>query len=449
MKKQLVLSKNDYEIKIALLEDARLCELYIENIFQKEIVGNIYKGEVKEILSTGEIIFVDIGLNKNAFLSFEKRKNENKLNVGDKIIVQVETAERDNKGAKLTLDYSLNGENIVLLPNSNNISVSKKIKNEEERARLKALFSDIENGIIIRTASEYKSEAILKTEYENLLEMNELIKKNFKNIKKGLLFDNNELLMKICREIFDETVEEFFIEDEETYLKIKENLIKLGKENLCKNLKRYFKDEKIFEYFKIDSQINQALEKKVWLASGGYLVIEKTEALTSIDVNTGQNTKKSIEKNILNTNLEATKEIVRQLRLRNIAGIIIIDFINMRKQEDRKAVFQELKNNLQDDRVETNLYDFNSLGLIQLTRKRQGRDLAEYFYETCSLCKGFGQNFSFHREILEILERLESELKDEKVHIVASKEIIDELRKIKPDISYEIVSQKTEIFIKK
>ena len=252
--KQLILSKNDYEIKIALLEDEKLVELYIENIYQKEIVENIYKGEVVNILNDGEIIFLDISFEKNAFLAFEKKKFEKKFNVGDKIIVQVEAPERDNKGAKVTLDYSINGDNLVLLPNSKNISISKKIKNENERDRLKNIFSENqENGIIIRTASEKKSEAILKFEYERLIGINKEIKKNFENKKLGLLYDENNLLKNIVRNIFDESIDEFIVEEdnEKNFLKIKEYLIEFNKEDLVKKIKKYFKDEKIFDYYKI------------------------------------------------------------------------------------------------------------------------------------------------------------------------------------------------------
>ena len=442
--KQLILSKNDYEIKIALLEDEKLVELYIENIYQKEIVGNIYKGEVVNILNDGEIIFLDIGFEKNAFLAFEKKKFGKKFNVGDKIIVQVEAPERDNKGAKVTLDYSINRDNLVLLPNSKNISISKKIKDENERDRLKNIFlENQENGIIIRTASEKKSEAILKYEYERLIEINKEIKKNFENKKLGLLYDENNLFKNVVKNIFDKSISEFIVEadDRENFLKIREYLLEFNKEELSKKLKKYFKDEKIFDYYKINSEIKRARDKKVWLKSGGYLIIEKTEALVSIDVNTGQNTDKTIAKNIFNTNLEATKEIVRQLRLRNLSGIIIIDFINMKKAEDRKIIFQELKKELEKDRVETNLFDFTPLGLIQITRKRQGKELEKYFYEEpCEVCEGSGKKISFEREVLNILEELD-DLKNEKLLVQANKKIVDGLKKIKPDIEYKIISE--------
>ena len=430
--KQLILSKNDYEIKIALLEDEKLVELYIENIYQKEIVGNIYKGEVVNILNDGEIIFLDIGFEKNAFLGFEKKKFEKKFNVGDKIIVQVEAPERDNKGVKVTLDYSINGDNLVLLPNSKNISRLKNIFLENQ-----------ENGIIIRTASEKKSEAILKYEYERLIEINKEIKKNFENKKLGLLYDENNLLKNVVKNIFDESISEFIVEvdDRENFLKIREYLLEFNKEELSKKLKKYFKDEKIFDYYKINSEIKRARDKKVWLKSGGYLIIEKTEALVSIDVNTGQNTDKTIAKNIFNTNLEATKEIVRQLRLRNLSGIIIIDFMNMKKAEDRKIIFQELKKELEKDRVETNLFDFTPLGLIQITRKRQGKELEKYFYEEpCEVCEGSGKRISFEREVLNILEELD-DLKNEKLLVQANKKIVEGLKKIKSDIEYKIISE--------
>ena len=256
MKKYLILSKSKYEMKLALLEDNKLDEMYIERNNQKEITGNIYKGKVVDILNNGELVFVDIGLKKNALLSFENKKIIPKLNIDDKLIVQIETEPRDEKGAKLTLDYSINGENLVLLPKSKNLSISKKIKDIEEVNRLKNIFFNIDNGLILRTNSKGKSE---------------------------------ERLIKVLLE-------------------------EIGKKDLIKRLRKYFKDEEIFEYYNINSQIERALDRKVYLDSGAYIIIEKTEALISIDVNTGQNTgNKTSQELIFQTNLEATKEIARQI----------------------------------------------------------------------------------------------------------------------------------------
>lgn len=289
MKKYLILSKSVYETKLALLEDNKLDEMYIERNNKKEITGNIYKGKVVDILNNGEIIFVDIGLEKNAFLSFENKKDISKYNIDDKLIVQAETEPRDEKGAKLTLDYSINGENLVLLPKSKNLSISKKIKDIEEVNRLKNIFLSTDNGLILRTNSEGKSEENLLEEYRRLENIDNQINKDFEKINVGLLYDVNSILKKVVA-LFDDSIEKFIIDDEHIFKEIKYLLEEIGKKDLIKKLRKYFKDEDIFEYYNINSQIERALDRKVYLDSGAYIIIEKTEALISIDVNTGQNT---------------------------------------------------------------------------------------------------------------------------------------------------------------
>ena len=432
MKKYLILSKSVYETKLALLEDNKLDEMYIERNNKKEITGNIYKGKVVDILNNGEIIFVDIGLEKNAFLSFENKKDISKYNIDDKLIVQAETEPRDEKGAKLTLDYSINGENLVLLPKSKNLSISKKIKDIEEVNRLKNIFLSTDNGLILRTNSEGKSEENLLEEYRRLENIDNQINKDFEKINVGLLYDVNSILKKVVA-LFDDSIEKFIIDDEHIFKEIKYLLEEIGKKDLIKKLRKYFKDEDIFEYYSINSQIERALDRKVYLDSGAYIIIEKTEALISIDVNTGQNTgNKTSQEIIFQTNLEATKEIARQIKLRNLAGIIIIDFIDMKKFYDRKRVLEEFKKYLSEDRVEINSVEYTNLGLIQFTRKRQGKELALYYREKCQYCEGIGYFLSKDRIILNLLEDLNNQIKSQdikKIVIRTKKDIIKELNK--------------------
>ena len=432
MKKYLILSKSVYETKLALLEDNKLDEMYIERNNKKEITGNIYKGKVVDILNNGEIIFVDIGLEKNAFLSFENKKDISKYNIDDKLIVQAETEPRDEKGAKLTLDYSINGENLVLLPKSKNLSISKKIKDIEEINRLKNIFLNVNNGLILRTNSKGKSEENLLKEYENLKNIENQINKEFKKINVGLLYDNNSILKKVVA-LFDDSIEEFIIDNEYIFEEIKSLLIEIGKIDLIKKLRKYFKDENIFEYYSINSQIERALDRKVYLDSGAYIIIEKTEALISIDVNTGQNTgNKTSQEIIFQTNLEATKEIARQIKLRNLAGIIIIDFIDMKKFSNKKRILEKFKKYLSKDKVEINSVEYTNLGLIQFTRKRQGKELALYYREKCQYCEGIGYFLSKDRIILNLLEDLNNQIKSQdikKIVIRTKKDIIKELNK--------------------
>ena len=432
MKKYLILSKSVYETKLALLEDNKLDEMYIERNNKKEITGNIYKGKVVDILNNGEIIFVDIGLEKNAFLSFENKKDISKYNIDDKLIVQAETEPRDEKGAKLTLDYSINGENLVLLPKSKNLSISKKIKDIEEVNRLKNIFLSTDNGLILRTNSEGKSEENLLEEYRRLENIDNQINKDFEKINVGLLYDVNSILKKVVA-LFDDSIEEFIIDDEHVFKEIKYLLEEIGKKDLIKKLRKYFKDEDIFEYYSINSQIERALDRKVYLDSGAYIIIEKTEALISIDVNTGQNIgNKTSQELIFQTNLEATKEIARQIKLRNLAGIIIIDFIDMKKFSDRKRILEKFKKYLSKDKVEINSVEYTNLGLIQFTRKRQGKELALYYREKCQYCEGIGYFLSKDRIILNLLEDLNNQIKSQdikKIVIRTKKDIIKELNK--------------------
>ena len=432
MKKYLILSKSSYEIKLALLEDNKLDEIYIERDNQKEITGNIYKGKVVDILNNGELVFVDIGLEKNALLSFENKKNIPKLNIDDKLFVQAETEPRDEKGAKLNLDYSINGENLVLLPKSKNLSISKKIKDIEEVNRLKNIFLSTDNGLILRTNSEGKSEENLLEEYRRLENIDNQINKDFEKISVGLLYDVNSILKKVVA-LFDDSIEKFIIDDEHIFKEIKYLLEEIGKKDLIKKLRKYFKDEDIFEYYNINSQIERALDRKVYLDSGAYIIIEKTEALISIDVNTGQNTgNKTSQELIFQTNLEATKEIARQIKLRNLAGIIIIDFIDMKKFSNKKRILEKFKKYLSKDKVEINSVEYTNLGLTQFTRKRQGKELALYYREKCQYCEGIGYFLSKDRIILNLLEDLNNQIKSQdikKIVIRTKKDIIKELNK--------------------
>lgn len=442
MNKCLILSKNTYEAKLALLEDDKLEEIYIERDKEKEISGNIYKGKIVDILNKGEIIFVDIGLEKNAFLSFENKKNIPKFNISDSLIVQVETEARDGKGARLTLDYSINGENLVLLPNSKNLSISKKIEDLEIVKKLKDTFLNIDKGLILRTKSVEKSPETLLKEYKKLETIDNQIKKDFKEKNTTLLYDNNSILKKALT-LLDEDIDEFIIDNEDSFNKIKNTLEENKKNYLLKKLKKYFKDEDIFSYYKIDTQIERALDRKVYLESGASIVIEKTEALVSIDVNTGQNIGNQSSQNLIfNTNLEACKEIARQIKLRNLAGIIIIDFIDLKKNSDRKKILEELKRYLKKDRMEINSLDFSHLGLVQFTRKRQGKELSFYYREKCHYCEGTSYLLSKDRIILNLLADLNSQIKYndlDKIVVKTKKDIIKELKKLISNPKIEFV----------
>ena len=445
---RLIFNKNKYEIKIAYTVNEKLEEIYISNIFQKEIIGNIYKGKVVDILNEGKIVFLDIGLEKNAFLSFEKKNDgylKDKISIGDNLIVQVLISERDNKGAKVSLDYSINSKNMVLLPYSNGISISKKIKDEGKEEKLKKFFeiySELEEkGIIFRTSSENVDLDVLEKEYKKILETNIDITKKFNQKKIGLLFDNNIIIDKVLNKKNIDEVDEIITNDEETYSYIKGYLEKNNKFEILRKMKKYFLDENIFQKYNIKKQIDTALSKKVWLQSGGYLIIEKTEALVSIDVNTGRSVSDDLEKTVFQTNLEASEEIARQVKLRNLSGIIIIDFINMRKLKYKKIVLENLKENLKKDSAETYVFDYTELDLVQMTRKNEGKYLFEYYLDKKLSFNESEFDFLEERVILNLIEELDYLKEDKDIKNIKIK-ISKNLEKILEEVF------KKEFFIK-
>lgn len=445
---RLIFNKNKYEIKIAYTVNEKLEEIYISNIFQKEIIGNIYKGKVVDILNEGKIVFLDIGLEKNAFLSFENKNDrylKDKISIGDSLIVQVLISERDSKGAKVSLDYSINSKNMVLLPYSNGISISKKIKDEAKKEKLKKFFEIYgeleEKGIIFRTSSKNVDLDVLEKEYKKILETNIDITKKFNQKKIGLLFDNNIIIDKVLSKKNIDEVDEIITNDEETYSYIKEYLEKNNKFEILRKMKKYFLDENIFQKYNIKKQIDTALSKKVWLQSGGYLIIEKTEALVSIDVNTGRSVSDDLEKTIFQTNLEASEEIARQVKLRNLSGIIIIDFINMRKLKYKKIVLDNLKENLKKDSAETYVFDYTELDLVQMTRKNEGKYLFEYYLDKKLSFNENEFNFLEERIILNLIEELDYLKEDKDIKNIKIK-ISKNLEKILEEVL------KKEFFIK-
>ncbi|WP_022820179.1 Rne/Rng family ribonuclease [Fusobacterium russii] len=432
--KKLILSSEGYMKKLALIENNKISEILFEKKSENEISGNFYKGRVVDIINGMESIFVDIGLEKNAFLNISKFKNKKKFSKGEDILVQVEANPRDEKGAKLTLDYSISSKNLVLLPNSKQVSLSSKIRDKIERKYLEQIFYDVEDiGLVVRTAAVSSKEEELRKEYEDLILKWRKIEKLFKEAKtKKLLYSQNSIIEKLFRDFFDANTDELIIDNEVIF----EEVIKYIEENELDNLKikvkKYFKEEDIFEHYGINIELENALNRKVWLNSGGYLVIEKTEALVSIDVNTGRNIEnKNLEETIVKTNLEAAIEIVRQLRLRNLSGLIIIDFIDMKKNSNKKLILKTLENELKNDRMKTEIVNYSSLNLMQLTRQRQGQELSYYFRMPCSYCEGTGLMKSEEAIILDILKEIKEISKDDdikKVEIISGKEIIKKIK---------------------
>lgn len=442
--KQIVINIDKFQSRAAIIEDGKVMEILIERAEEGRINGSIYKGKVANVLPGMESAFVNIGLEKNAFLyvndlrEFEEkyldgiynssRPIEDILNVGDEVVVQVLNEPRGTKGARVTTHYTLPGKYLVLMPNNDHIAISKKIKNEEERNRLEEIFKDIkpeDMGVIIRTAAEGKSIFHFEREMEYLVKKWEDIEKKTSNAKIGeVLYKDNGVVTTVLRDIFTTDVEELIVDNKEVYWEIID-YINAFSENTLKTKIKLFKpesSENIFDFYNINKEIENSLKEEVPLECGGYLVIEKTEALVSIDVNTGKNTGSlNLEKTVVNTNIQAAKEIPRQLRLRNLGGIIIIDFIDMRLEEDKKTVLQTLEENLAKDRIKNNIVHFTDLGLIEMTRKRTGKPLYHYFQEKCPHCNGTGKIKSKDAVIHDILKDLKECIEDKDIKVIKLK----------------------------
>lgn len=437
---QIVINIDEFQSRAAIIEDEKVVEVLIEREKERRINANIYKGKVANVLPGMESAFVNIGLEKNAFLyvndlrEFEEkyldgicnseRPIEDILTVGDEVVVQVLSEPRGTKGARVTTHYTIPGKYLVLMPNNNHIAISKKIKEEEERNRLEEIVRDLkpENmGVIIRTAAQGKSIFHFEREMEYLVKKWEDIEKKTSTAKIGeVLYKDNGIVATVLRDIFSNEIDELVIDNEEAYWEVIDYINAFSEKTLKTKIKLYNDDEiGIFERYGIEKEIENALKEEVRLECGGYLVIQKTEALISIDVNTGKNTGSyNLEQTVLNTNLEAAREIPRQLRLRNLGGIIIIDFIDMRLEEDKLKVLEALEQNLSKDRIKNNIVHFTDLGLIEMTRKRTGKPLYNYFQERCPMCEGTGKIKSKDSVIHEMMTEIKECAKDEDINII-------------------------------
>lgn len=437
---QIVINIDEFQSRAAIIEDEKVVEVLIEREEERRINANIYKGKIANVLPGMESAFVNIGLEKNAFLyvndlrEFEEkyldgicnseRPIEDILTVGDEVVVQVLSEPRGTKGARVTTHYTIPGKYLVLMPNNNHIAISKKIKEEEERNRLEEIVRDLkpENmGVIIRTAAQGKSIFHFEREMEYLVKKWEDIEKKTSTAKIGeVLYKDNGIVATVLRDIFSNEIDELVIDNEEAYWEVIDYINAFSEKTLKTKIKLYNDDEiGIFERYGIEKEIENALKEEVRLECGGYLVIQKTEALISIDVNTGKNTGSyNLEQTVLNTNLEAAREIPRQLRLRNLGGIIIIDFIDMRLEEDKLKVLEALEQNLSKDRIKNNIVHFTDLGLIEMTRKRTGKPLYNYFQERCPMCEGTGKIKSKDSVIHEMMTEIKECAKDEDINII-------------------------------
>lgn len=428
MYKELVVNVTEQETRVALLEDGNIVELFVERGDDTNINGNIYKGRVQRVLPGMQAAFVDIGLNQAAFIyvdDVQKKQNigeneapfsengnkefapdntgrqipiEELLHEGQELMVQVVKSPIGTKGARITTYISLPGRYLVLMPNVDHIGISKRIASEEERTRLRDLISgkrEIPYGYIFRTAGEGIAAEQLKREMDLLVNSWENIKKRYRSFSSPYrLHRDLTVTFRAIRDLLTHEADRLTIDNKYGFDSVN-NFIRKIMPELKVKVEYYDRPEPIFEAFNLEGDISRALKKKVWLKCGGYIVIEQTEALTSIDVNTGRYVgKHNFEETIFKTNLEAIREISAQVRLRNIGGIIILDLIDMESLENRERVFEVLKEAFKKDKCRTNILPMSEIGLVQMTRKRVRKSLTRMLCEECPVCYGDGYTIS-------------------------------------------------------
>jgi len=377
------------EVRVAILEDDRLAEVFIERLWENQKAGEIYKARVESVLNGIGAAFVNLGDGRNAFLYLNDVKGFS-IKQNQEIIVQVTKTARKNKGARVTTRVSLAGRYMVLIPGGKESGVSRRISSEEERKRLKSMAKKLrgENyGVIIRTAAENISEEALIQDVESLCSLWSEIEYNSKKQSSPcLLYRDPGLLGRVLRDELTGNVSEIVVDNEEEEENVKSYLSILYGDN-TPEVTLYGGITPIFEFYNIEQDIEAALSRKVWLKSGAWLMIEQSEALTVIDVNTGKYVGKTdLRHTIMDTNIEAASEIARQLKLRAIGGIVVIDFIDMELEEDRKLLIEKLESVFQMDKCRARVFSVTQLGLVELTRKRSRADLRSLLMRSCPCC---------------------------------------------------------------
>jgi len=464
----LVINATSEETRVALLENGKTAELFIERAKDRGLVGNIYKGRVVRVLPGMQAAFVDVGLDRAAFLyvgdvmqdpskvpdmeedpeddaSREDDEDgggdtgasiEDLLEEGQELLVQVIKDPIGTKGCRVSTHISLAGRHLVFMPYIDHIGISRRIQSKKERDRLMQIlerFADSKagGGFIARTASENVSVRKLRNDMVLLNNLYKYIKQKTAKVKApALVYEELDLSLRAARDIFTADVDELVVDDARAYERIM-TFIDRYMPRLKSVVSLYQGPEPIFDHFGVEMDINRSLGRKVWLKSGGYIVIDQAEALTAIDVNTGRFVgQHNLEDTILKTNLEAVREIVEQLRLRNLGGIVIIDFIDMEKEANRKKVTNAMREECKKDRAKTHVTEISELGLVQMTRKRVRESIGHVLCEPCFYCDGKGylkSKTTICYEIFRELKREASHIEGDTIVVNAHPEICDML----------------------
>ena len=422
MHKEIFINESMGETRIAIQEDGQLVEVYVEKQDNHRMVGNVYKGKVENVLPGMQAAFVDVGYDLNAFLPFSEigsdeyliEENEGKsnrsnrnikydnievdLNKDQEIYVQVIKEPFAGKGHRVTTEVALPGRLLVLVPNASYIGISKKIWDKFERRRLKKIAQKLRTGnicIIIRTVAEGKSEEHIENDYKQLIDnWNKIEHKANSENAPAIVYEDLETASSVVRDLLTPDVEKIIIDSKRLYKKTQKYLEDISP-SLLDRLELYKLKAPLFESFGIESEIEKLMRPKAWLKSGAYLIIEKTEAMVVVDVNSGRFVGKKLhEDNSLKINLEAAREVARQLRLRDLSGLIVIDFIDMKFEENRKKVYHELRKELRKDRAKVAVAPITEFGLLEMTRQRIRVSLLDSMSEECPTCHGSGKIIS-------------------------------------------------------
>ncbi|MFV0416143.1 MAG: Rne/Rng family ribonuclease [Chthoniobacterales bacterium] len=424
---KLIVNCEKLERRVAVLANDRLEEYTTERDTDRNMVGSIFKGIVRNIEPGIKAMFVDIGFEKNAFLQFwdaipaaldsgveavsrkgnkkpAKKKGKritakdvpNIYPIGSELIVQVKKGPISNKGPRITTDISLPGRYLVLMPFNDQCGISRKVDDPKERQRLRDVLSNLDipegMGVIIRTAGQGQRKRYFIRDLGLLLDQWKIIQDGMNKKKSPLtLFEEPDLVDRTVRDFLTDDIDAIYVDDLKASEHMQELVGQISKRS--RNRIQFYNPEQghIFQYFGVQKQIEEAFLRQVWLPCGGYIVIDETEALIAVDVNTGRNRgNRDMEKTLLQTNLEAADEIARQLRLRNIGGIIIADFIDMKSRRDQQAVYQRMREHMKRDKARTHVLPISQLGLMEMTRQRAQESLASSMYDTCPSCNGRG-----------------------------------------------------------
>ncbi|MBI5462071.1 MAG: ribonuclease G [Gammaproteobacteria bacterium] len=449
MSEEILVNVTPQETRVAVVENGVLQEVLIERARARGLVGNLYKGVVSRVLPGMQAAFVDIGLERAAFLHAsdiatheveglrpEGRRTETitqLLREGQELLVQVIKDPLGSKGARLTTHITIPSRYLVFMPDVGNVGVSQKIEDEAERARLKDIvLSQIAckaQGFIVRTAAEGASSESLIADIDFLCKLWTSIRERAQTAPPGgIVHEDLPLALRVLRDLVGDEIDKVRIDSRETFQKVSQFAQDFIPE-VCERLEYYPGERPVFDLYGVEDEIQKALERKVQLKSGGYLIIDQTEAMTTIDVNTGAYVgHRTLEETIFKTNLEAAQAIARQLRLRNLGGIIIIDFIDMSDEEHKRQVLRALEKSLERDHAKSHLSEVSSLGLVQMTRKRTRESLEHVLCSTCPTCSGRGSLktpetvcYEIFREILREARQFDAE----QLLVLAAQEVID------------------------